>query len=459
MTRQTFVRRSRIEVSADEVYRWHARLGALERLNPPWTHAVVESRSGGIEDEGARVVLHVGPLRQRWVAEHTGAVRGREFHDRQVEGPFALWEHTHRMQPEGDAACTLEDRIEYALPAGRVGDLVGGRSIRAMLTSLFAYRHRLTADDLAAHAACHGEHAMKVAVTGSSGLVGSALVPFLTTGGHEVVRLVRRAPRTPDEARWDPEAGTVDARSLEGADAVVHLAGESIAEGRWSEAKRARLRSSRIGPTRLLAETLAGLRRKPKVLVSASAIGYYGNRGDVVVTEQDAPADDFLGRLCVEWEQATEPAAAAGIRVVPLRIGVVLSPRGGVLGTLLPPFRMGFGGVVGPGTQYMSWIALDDLLGVIHHALDRNDLHGPVNAVAPGPVTNVAFTTTLGRTLWRPTIVPVPAFALRAAFGEMADAVLLASTRVRPERLLATGYRFRFPGLEGAFQHLLGKAS
>jgi hypothetical protein len=459
MTRRTFVRRSRLDAPADEVYRWHARAGALERLSPPWTQAVVESRSGGIEDEGARVVLRVGPLRQRWVAEHTGAVRGREFHDRQVEGPFALWEHTHRMLPEGDAASTLEDRIEYALPAGRVGDLVGGPSIRAMLTSLFAYRHRLTADDLAAHAACHGEDAMKVAVTGSSGLVGSALVPFLTTGGHEVVRLVRRAPRAPDEARWDPEAGTVDARSLEGVDAVVHLAGESIAAGRWSEAKKARLRSSRIGPTRLLAETLAGLRRKPKVLVSASAIGYYGNRGDVVVTEKDAPADDFLGRLCVEWEQATEPAAAAGVRVVPLRIGAVLSPRGGVLGTLLPPFRMGFGGVVGPGTQYMSWIALDDLLGVIHHALDRNDLYGPVNAVAPGPVTSVAFATTLGRTLRRPTIVPVPAFALRAAFGEMADAVLLASTRVRPERLLATGYRFRFPELEGALRHLLGKTS
>lgn len=454
------MRRSRLEAPADEVYRWHARAGALERLSPPWTRAAVESRSGGIEDEGARVVLRVGPLRQRWVAEHTGAVRGREFHDRQVEGPFALWEHTHRMQPEGVAACTLEDRIEYALPAGRLGDLVGGPRVRAMLTSLFAYRHRLTTDDLAAHAGCHGERAMKVAVTGSSGFVGSALVPFLTTGGHEVVRFVRRAPRAPDEARWDPEAGTIiDARGLEGADAVVHLAGESIAEGRWSEAKKARLRSSRIGPTRLLAQTLAGLGRKPKVFISASAIGYYGNRGDVVVTERDAPADDFLGRLSVEWERATEPAASAGIRVVRLRTGIVLSPVGGALGKLLPLFRMGLGGVVGPGTQYMSWIALDDLLGVIHHSLDRDDLAGPVNAVAPEPVTNRVFTTTLGRLVRRPTIVSLPAFALRAAFGEMADATLLASTRVQPERLLATGYRFRFPDLEGALRHLLGKTS
>lgn len=300
---------------------------------------------------------------------------------------------------------------------------------------------------------------MRVVVTGASGLVGSALVPFLTTGGHEVVRLVRRAPKAKDEARWDPEAGAIDEAALEGVDAVVHLAGENIAAGRWTEARKARLRSSRVGPTRLLAETLAGLKKKPKVLVSASAIGYYGSRGDAWVTETDAPADDFLGRLSAEWEKATEPAAKAGIRVVRLRTGIVLSPAGGALGKMLLPFRAGLGGVVGPGTQYMSWIALDDLLGVIHHVLDRADIAGPVNAVAPEPVTNAVFTKTLGRVLGRPTIAPAPAFALRLVFGEMADATLLASTRVRPERLLATGYRFRFPELEGALRHVLGKAA
>jgi hypothetical protein len=298
---------------------------------------------------------------------------------------------------------------------------------------------------------------MKVAITGSSGLIGGALVPFLTTGGHEVVRLVRRAPKSKDEARWDPEAGGVDAAAIEGVDAVVHLAGESIAAGRWTEAKKARLRSSRVGPTRLLAETLAALETKPTVLVSASAVGYYGNRGEAWVTERDAPADDFLGRLSVEWEGATEPARRAGIRVVHPRIGVVLSPAGGALGKMLLPFRAGLGGVLGPGTQYMSWIALDDLLGALHHLLNRADLAGPVNAAAPEPVTNAVFTKTLGRVLRRPTVAPAPAFALRLAFGEMADAALLASTRVKPERLLATGYRFRFPELEGALRHLLGR--
>jgi uncharacterized protein (TIGR01777 family) len=459
VTRRTFVRRTRLAVPADEVYRWHARPGAFERLNPPFDPAVVESRRGGIGEEGARVVLRVGPLGQRWTAEHHGAVPGREFRDRQVSGPFALWDHTHRMEPEGPSACTLEDRIEYALPAGPAGDLLGGRAVRALLDRMFAYRHRVTADDLAAHAACRGGRPMKVAISGASGLLGSALVPFLTTGGHEVVRLVRRTPRAEDEARWDPAAGTIDAAALEGVDAVVNLSGENIAGGRWTDGRKTLLRSSRVGPTRLLAKTLAGLGRKPKVLVSASAIGAYGSRGDAWLTETDAPADDFLGRLSTEWEAAAGPAREAGIRVVHPRFGIVLTPGGGALGKMLLPFKAGLGGVLGPGTQYMSWIALDDVLGVIHHVMDRPDLDGPVNAVTPEPVTNAEFTNTLGRVLGRPTIAPAPAFALRLAFGEMADATLLSSARVRPERLLATGYRFRFPGLEGALRHVLGKTT
>ena len=459
MTRRVFERRTRIEASAEEVYLWHARPGALERLSPPWDPPLIESRSGGIEDTGARVVLRVGPLGQRWVSEHYGAVPGREFHDRQLAGPFALWEHTHRMIPEGPSACTLEDRIEYALPGGPAGDVVGGPAVRALLDRMFAYRHQVTANDLAAHSACRGGRVMKVAITGSSGLVGSALVPFLTTGGHEVVRLVRRAPLHEDEVRWDPAAGTIDAPSLEGIDAIVNLSGENIAARRWTAARKQLLRSSRVEPTRLLAETLARLKRKPKVLISFSATGYYGNRGDAWLTERDAPADDFLGRLAVEWERAAEPATEAGIRVVHPRVGIVLTPAGGALGKMLLPFKLGVGGVLGPGSQYMSWIAIDDLLGVLHHLLERTDIAGGVNAVAPEPVTNAVFTKTLGRVLGRPTIAPAPAFALRLAFGEMADAALLASTRVRPARLEASGYRFRFPDLEGALRHLLGRTA
>ena len=235
---------------------------------------------------------------------------------------------------------------------------------------------------------------------------------------------------------------------------MVHLAGENIAAGRWTDAKKARLRSSRVGSTRFLSETLAGLTRKPSVLVSASALGYYGDRGDAWVGETDPPAADFFGQLSVEWEAAAAHAAHAGIRVVHPRTGIVLSPTGGALGKMLPPFRLGVGGVVGSGRQYFSWIALDDVVGVIQHLLARSDLVGPVNVSSPEPVTNAELTKTLGRVLGRPTIVPVPAFALRIAFGEVADA-LLASTRMRPQRLLATGYRFRFPELEGALRHVL----
>jgi len=297
---------------------------------------------------------------------------------------------------------------------------------------------------------------MRIAVTGASGLIGSALVPALRAGGHEVLRLVRREAHGGDEVRWDPLTKQIDAERLEGLDAVVHLSGENIAAGRWTDAKKARLRSSRVGSTRFLSETLAGLARKPSVLVSASAVGYYGDRGDAWLAENALPATDFFGQLSVEWEAAAAHAAHAGIRVVHPRTGIVLSPAGGALGKMLRPFRLGVGGIVGSGRQYFSWIALDDVVGVIHHLLARSDLSGPVNASAPEPVTNAELTKTLGRVLGRPTFVPVPAVALRIAFGEVADA-LLASTRMRPERLLETGYRFRYPELEEALRHVLGR--
>lgn len=300
---------------------------------------------------------------------------------------------------------------------------------------------------------------MKVLVTGASGLVGSALVPLLTAGGHTVARLVRSPPRpSVAEVQWNPETGIREIASLEGMDAVVHLAGENIAGGRWTAERKARIRDSRVTGTRTLCETLARLARPPKVLVSASAIGYYGDRGGEVLRETSAPGLGFLPEVCRAWEEATEPAAQKGIRVVLLRIGVVLSPAGGALAKMLFPFKLGAGGIIGSGQQYMSWIGLDDIIGAIHHTLMTDALQGPVNVVAPRPVTNRDFTKTLGRVLGRPTLFPLPAFAARLAFGEMADALLLASTRVEPARLMAANYAFRHPDLEGALRHLLGKA-
>lgn len=257
--------------------------------------------------------------------------------------------------------------------------------------------------------------------------------------------------------QWDPANGKVDVAKLEGHTVAVHLAGESVAKGRWTPEKKARIRDSRVEGTRRLAETLIHLAQPPQTLVCASAIGYYGNRGDEVLREESLPGTDFLAGVCREWEAAALPVAERGIRVVNMRIGIVLSPEGGALAKLLTAFKMGAGGKVGSGNQYMSWIALDDVIGAIHHVLRTENLTGPVNTVAPHPVTNGEFTETLGRVLDRPTVFSVPAFAARLAFGEMADALLLSSARVEPARLLKSNYQFKHPELEGALRHLLGK--
>jgi hypothetical protein len=256
---------------------------------------------------------------------------------------------------------------------------------------------------------------------------------------------------------WEPDKGTIDAEKLEGCDAAVHLAGENIAE-RWTEDKKRRIVESRAKGTRLLSETLARLKSKPRVLVSASAVGFYGaHRGDELLTEADAGGDDFLSEVCRPWEAATELAKESGVRVVRLRIGVVLSAEGGALAKMLTPFKMGVGGKIGSGKQWMSWIAIDDVVGIIRHALADETLEGAVNTVAPRPVRNEEFTSALGRVLGRPTIFPMPAFAVRLMFGEMGDALLLGSQRVEPARLKASGYQFAYAEIEGALRHVLGK--
>jgi uncharacterized protein (TIGR01777 family) len=302
---------------------------------------------------------------------------------------------------------------------------------------------------------------MKVIVTGSGGLVGRALVRSLLADGHSVTRLVRggaqqfRAPGTA-AVEWNPENGTVDAGALEGHDAAVHLAGEPIAEGRWDAEKKRRILESRTKSTRLLAETLAGLNEKPRVLVSASAVGFYGDRGDEVLREESASGSDFVSEVCREWEKSTLAASQAGIRVAHLRIGLVLSAEGGSLPRMLTPFKLGLGGRLGSGRQYVSWITLEDLLGVIRRAIEDEHLRGPVNAVA-GAVTNEEFTKAIGRALGRPTFMAMPAFAARLAFGEMADELLLASTRAEPARLKEAGFDFKHTDIDDALRSVLGK--
>jgi uncharacterized protein len=296
---------------------------------------------------------------------------------------------------------------------------------------------------------------MKIVVSGATGLIGTALTSVLTGRGHEIVPLVRRAVRSGERAiSWDPDQGRIDRVALEGHDAVIHLAGENVF-GRMSRAKMHRIRDSRVLGTRLVSEALGALRRPPATLLAASAVGYYGDRGDETLDERSASGGDFLAQVAREWEAATTAARRAGIRVVNMRFGIVMTPNGGALAKMLPPFRVGLGGPIGSGKQYVSWIALPDLIEAIRYLLDDRSLDGPVNLTSPAPVTNREFARTLGRVLGRPAVVAVPAFALRMAFGVEGAAMMQSGQRVMPRRLEATAFQFAYPAVEPALRHLL----
>ncbi|MEM1044274.1 MAG: TIGR01777 family oxidoreductase [Bacteroidota bacterium] len=459
-----FTRRLAVDVPAERLFAWHDHRGAFNRLTPPWQPVRLEQFEGIRDGQRAEIKLGPGPVALTWVAEHFGFAEGRQFNDRQVRGPFAAWTHAHRMLPDGPARSTLEDHVEYRLPLAPLSNLARGFA-RSEIDRLFAYRHRVTREDLARHAA-YDLAPQTIALTGSTGLLGEALVAFLTTGGHRVVRLVRspeavaRYADRADEtaAYWSPKRGTMDAAALEGVDAVIHLAGENVFGLRWSEAKKQRILESRRQGTRLLAETLAGLDRPPRTLLSASASGFYGDQGDARVTEADGSGEGFLAHVCRVWEAETAPAVEAGVRTVHLRIGLVLTPAGGFLGTMLPAFLLGLGGTVGSGETYLPWIALDDVLYAMLHLL-AGEQRGPVNLGAPEPATQRAYTRAMGRVLRRPTFLNVPAPLVRTAAGEVADEMALKSVRMLPEALVNSGFAFAYPDLEPALRHLLGRTA
>lgn len=445
--------RSEMPVSAEALFAWHERPGAFERLTPGFMPAKVLSRSGGITD-GSRVVLGipVGPVTTKWEMEHVGYVAGREFRDVQRSGPFAHWEHIHKMEVVNVTTSVLDDRITFALPLPPFGEAVAGWFTRDKLERLLKWRHEQTRLDLARHALFASAGPMRIAITGASGFLGVSLAAFLTTGGHTVVRIGRGAG---NDFSWDPSRGQLDARALEGVDAVIHLAGASVAE-RWTPEHKKAIRESRLQSTRLISETIAKLAVKPRVLLSGSAIGIYGSRGDELLDESSSLGSDFLAEVGKEWEGATAAAAAAGVRVVHLRTGIVLNPAGGALGKMLLPFQAGVGGKLGSGKQWMSWISREDWIGAVHHALLTDAVRGAVNLVAPEPVTAATFAATLARVLGRPHLFPVPGFALKALFGEMAEGTILASQRVMPRALEASGFSFAHPSLASALRFELG---
>ncbi len=444
-----YVYRSEQPASREALYTWHARPGAVERLLPPWMELELLEREGA--GEGDRVVLdcRVGPRRIRWVARHEAPAPPARIALTQEEGPFASWRRTQSFA-EGGA---MEDRVRYEPP---LGGLIAGR-IRAELERVFRFRHRRAREDLLRGAAHADRPRLTVAITGASGLVGRQLTAFLRAGGHRVIPAVRRAARL-GELRWSTEAGLLEPERAGALDAVIHLAGANLAEAPWTGARKAELVRSRVEGTAALARSLAALPRPPGVLISASAVGYYGDRGDSPLNEDSPRGEGFLAALCERWEAACEPAREAGIRVVNPRIGAVLTAAGGALRTMLLPAAAGLGGPLGSGRQVLSWVAMDDVLGGLLHALYCPELSGPVNLVAPTPVSQRALARTLGRVLGRPAILPVPAAALRLVAGrELAQELLLAGARVMPSRLQGSGFHFSYPELEGWLRMTLGR--
>jgi len=432
----------------DEVFAWHARPGAIVRLMPPWLPVRVAAETASLRDGRAELALPGG---LRWVARHDPAAYDppRRFADELASLPLRAalpWRHIHEFAALTPSATQITDRVVTALPAGFLRPVMG-------------YRHHQLAGDLAAHqwARQLRSEPLTVAITGSSGLVGSALAALLTSGGHRVIRLVRRAPADDSERRWDPDDPDPDL--LRGTSALVHLAGASIA-GRFTAGHKRSIRASRITPTRRLAELAAATPGGPAVMVTASAIGYYGpRRGDELLTEDSPRGDGFLADVVAGWEAASTPAQDAGLRVVLVRTGIVQSPRGGTLRLLWPLAEVGAGGRLGAGHQWVSWIGIDDLTDVYYRALTDDTLAGPVNATAPHPVRNADYARTLARVLRRPLQLPVPGLGPRLLLGaEGASELAGADQRVSPRRLLRNGHRFRHPELEPALRHLLGRA-
>jgi uncharacterized protein (TIGR01777 family) len=435
----------------DEVFAWHGRPGAIHRLLPPWQPMAVVSEVTSLAD--GRAVLGL-PGGLRWNAQHqpAGYSPPARFVDELAHaglrslpvGLVGRWRHEHRFDIVDGGRTRVTDHVDTPVPG-------------SLLRQMFRYRHRQLRDDLAAHlwSRDHGVRPQVVAVTGSSGLVGSALTAFLSTGGHRVIRLVRHDPRADTERRWDPRSPAENL--LEGVDAVVHLAGAPIA-GRFSEAHKNAVRDSRIEPTRRLAECAARASAGPSVFVSASAIGWYGHdRADEQLDESAQPGQGFLADVVAGWEAATAPAADAGLRVVTVRTGIVQTPRGGTLRLMRPLFAAGLGGPLGDGRQWLSWIDIDDLIDIYHRALVDTALSGPVNAVAPQPVRNIDYTRSLAGVLHRPALLPVPAAGPAVLLGSQgARELAMASQRVLPGVLGKVGHTFRRPALQDCLRHQLG---
>ncbi len=391
----------------------------------------------------------------KWLAKYHSIIEGRQFISELERGPFRNWVHLHLFTNVGEGLSELENRIDYEFPLGKLGQVFARSQVQRKLNTVFPWRHERTWMDLSRHTEFADQPRLRIAVSGATGLIGSSLKLFLTTGGHTILTLDRKRGGDENSIYWNPRTGEIEGEKLENLDAVVHLAGRNIAGGRWTGAAKREILGSRVDGTQLLAKTIAGLKQPPEVFVSASAIGIYANSSDPV-DETGAQGEGFLVEVCRAWEEAANPAREAGIRVVHPRIGNVISGRGGVLGKLLPFFRYGLGGRMGHGRQMMSWIQLDDLTAAIYRCIYDGRLSGPVNATTQA-VTNQMFTDILGSVLRRPTLAFVPEVAVNLVFGQMGRELLLQGQHVEPDALRKVGFSPWFPDLESALRFETGK--
>ncbi len=438
-----------LPVCVQDAFAWHMRKGALERLMPPWIQARPLFPPGRPDEEGSQVGIEVarGPLRFRWLLEHAQYVKDQEFTDIQLKGPFRSYSHCHRFLPLTPSTSILRDEITFETA-------YFGNRVTRELSRYFSWRHATLHRDLECYAR-YPKTPLRILLSGSNGFIGGGLVYFLRTLGMEVVRLVRRKTADcPDAICWDAESGTFQKEDFEGFDGVIHLSGANIAEKRWSGQQKQKLFQSRCRDTWVLSQVLSRLEQPPQTVICASAVGFYGDRGEETLTEQSPQGVGFLADLCGKWEQSLQATQARGVRVVHARFGQVLGMRGGVLKKMLPLFRLGLGGRLGSGQQWVSWMEIDDLYAALYHILRTESLSGVVNCVAPQPLRQGEFAALFARAIHRPMWGHLPAGLLKWVMGEMAEELLLASAKVQPVKLMETGYAFRHPNLSSVLEYI-----
>lgn len=457
MRNSLFTCKTEIHSDIHTAFHWHEQEGALMRLTPPWEKIELMDKDEGIE-VGARCNINVGTgfFSIPWQAEHIEYYKDKHFKDRQNSGPFSLWEHSHDFE-ESDGITTITDSVEYRLPLHALTEPFAGWFVRNKLNKMFAYRQNVSKNDIEILNEYMPEP-KTIVVSGASGVVGTELIPYLQTQGHKIIRLIRNEKELCiGDVCWNPNADIIEDK-FEGADVVIHLAGEPIGNENWSNEKKLSIVDSRTRSTSLLAKTIANMDKPPKLLICASAIGFYGDRGDEELNEDSETGKDFISHVCFHWERATKAAEDRGIRVVHLRIGVALTPAGGALERMVTPFNIGLGMILGSGQQYLSWVAIDDVLYAMTHIMETESLSGPVNLTSPNQVRMKEFSNKLAEIMRRPRFFRVPEWLIKTVYGQMGKEVILSGAKVNPKKLLESGFRFRYPLLDDALMHLLGRA-